>query len=259
MTYGLWLSAAGMQANEYRQDVGANNLANANTVGFKKDLAVLRERAVESCSAAGELTVSHPHSGELAGLSGGTFVAPTYHSFAEGAVTRTGNPLDAAVRGEGFFTVRVGSDVRYTRDGRFTLNADNELVMVAGGGRAKVLDENGGPIVLLPPSAGKPVIGPDGSVRQGQTVVGKLDLAEFDDRNTLRKVGTNLFQATGGRARSARHSNVLAGFVEQSTVDPVAGLATLIEVSRAYQLNANMVSLQDSTIGQAVSRVGRIG
>lgn len=256
MTYGLWLSAAGMQANEYRQDVMANNLANANTVGFKKDLAVLCERLVESRSAPGGLTFGHEL---LDGLSGGTFVAPTYHSFAQGPLARTGNDLDAAISGDGFFSVRVGNQVRYTRDGRFTLNADNELVMVAGDGRAKVLDEAGLPIVLLPPSAGKPQIGPDGSIRQGSTVVGELGLVEFDDRNVLRKVGANLFQATDGRSRPAQQSNVLAGFVEQSTVNPVDGLATMIEVSRAYQLNANMISLQDGTVGQAVSRVGRIG
>jgi flagellar basal body rod protein FlgG len=256
MTYGLWLSAAGMQANEYRQDVLANNLANANTVGFKHDLAMLRERTVQSRDAAGGPRFGHEL---LDNLSGGTFVAPTYHSFAEGPVTRTDKPLDVAIKGEGFFTVLVGNEVRYTRDGRFTINGANELVMVAGDGRARVLDEAGAPIALLPPPAGKPVIGPDGTIRQNNTVVGKLGLAEFADRNTLRKVGSNLFQATGGPPLSASTSNVLAGYVEDSTVNPVAGLATMIEVTRVYQLNATMISLQDATIGQAVSRVGRIG
>ncbi|HUU84333.1 MAG TPA: flagellar hook-basal body protein [Phycisphaerae bacterium] len=259
MTYGLWLSAAGMQANEYRQDVLANNLANANTVGFKQDLAVIRERAVEGAGPEGGSTVGDSLFGAMDGLSGGSFVAPTYHSFAQGPVTQTHNPLDAAIDGDGFFAVRVGDDLRYTRDGRFTTNADNELVMVANGGRAKVLDDAGAPIVLLPATAGRPRIAADGTIRQGTTVVGKLGLAEFDDRDNLRKVGANLFQATGGRVGPAQRSSVLAGHVEQSTVNPIGGLASMIEVSRAYQLNANMISLQDSTIGQAVSRVGRIG
>ena len=256
MTYGLWLSAAGMQANQYRQNVLANNLANADTVGFKKDLAVLSERTVESRTAAEAARFGH---GLLDDLSGGTFVAPTYHSFAAGPLTPTGNPLDVSIKGDGFFAVRVGAESRYTRDGRFTVNPDNELVMVAGDGRAKVLDEAGGPIVLLPASAGQPTIAADGTVRQGGTVVAKLGLVEFSDRDELRKVGGNLFQAPGGRPRPAVASSVMSGTVEQSNADPVAGLASLIEVSRAYELNARMISLQDQTIGQAVSQVGRIG
>ncbi|MHC4065825.1 MAG: flagellar hook-basal body protein [Planctomycetota bacterium] len=257
MTYGLWLSAAGMQVNQYRQNILANNLANANTVGFKKDLAVLSERLVESRTAA---AAGRYGSGVLDNISGGTFVAPTYHSFANGHPTPTGNPLDVAIDGEGFFTVRVGNETRYTRDGRLTVNSENELVMVSGGGRAKLLDDTGSPVTLLPTSVGgKPQVLSDGTVRQNGTVVGKLGVVEFADRNTLRKVGANLFQATAGRPQPAAASTVLAGTVEQSNADPVEGLATLIEVSRAYQLNAQMISLQDTTIGQAVSRVGRIG
>lgn len=256
MTYGLWLSAGGMQANEYRQSVLANNLANANTVGFKKDLAVMRERAVESRTAVDGGGFVHPL---LDGLSGGTFVAPTLHSFANGSLETTGNPLDATIDGEGFFTVRVGNDTRYTRDGRFTVNEKNELVMVAGNGRHKVLDQAGAPIVLLPASAGAARIESDGSVRQGRTVVARLGVAEFADRNELRKVGANLFRATGERPLPATRSKLVPGSVEQSNADPIMGLAEMIEVSRAYQLNAQMISLQDTMIGQAVSRVGRIG
>ncbi|MCP4247627.1 MAG: flagellar hook-basal body protein [bacterium] len=256
MTYGLWLSAGGMQANEYRQSILANNLANANTVGFKKDLAVMRERAVESRTGADAGRFGHPL---LDGLSGGTFVAPTIHSFANGSRENTGNPLDATIDGEGFFTVRVGDDTRYTRDGRFTVNTQNELVMAAGDGRQKVLDESGAPIVLLPASAGSARIAADGTVRQGDDVVARLGVAEFADRNDLRKVGANLFRATGDRPLPATRSTLVPGSVEQSNADPITGLAQMIEVSRAYQLNAQMISLQDTMIGQAVSRVGRIG
>jgi len=254
MTYGLWLSAAGMQVNQYRQNILANNLANTNTVGFKKDLAVLSERMVESLSGPDAGRFGH---GLLDGLPGGTFVRPTYHSFAEGARNVTGNPLDVAIDGDGFFAVRVGDQTRYTRDGRFTVNADHELVMVAGDGRAKVLDELGQPIVLLPGPA--PQIASDGTVQQGNVEVGKIGVVEVADRNTLRKVGAGLFQATGGRPLPVAQATVLPGTVEQSNADPIEGLTSLIEVARAYQLNAQMISLQDQTIGQAVSRVGRVG
>jgi len=258
MTYGLWLSAAGMQANEYRQAVLANNLANSHTVGFKKDLALLTERPVESRTSADGARFAHPI---LDNLSGGTFVAPTVHSFAAGPLTPTGNPLDVAIDGDGFLAVQVGGETRYTRDGRLTVNANNELVLVAGGGRACVLDQDGAPIVLsASPEASRPSVAADGTIRQGNAVVGKLGVVEFEDRNNLRKIGANLFQATGSEQPSpALSGKVMSGMVEQSNADPVEGLASLIEAARAYQLNATMVSLQDGMVGQAVSRVGRIG
>ena len=254
MSYGLWLSAAGLQANQYRQNIMANNMANVDTVGFKKDLAVIRERLVESRSGQGAMF----RNGLLDRLSGGTFVAPTYHSFAEGPLIQTGNALDVAIKGDGFFPVRIGGEVKYTRDGRFTINDKNELVMVANNGRAKVLGEGGAPIVLMP-NARRTEIGADGTVRQDGVAVDKIGVVEFADRNTLRKVGGNLFLATGAPGRPAQSSSLVNGAVEGSTVNPVAGLAEMIEVTRAYQLNAQMISLQDMTIGQAVSRVGRIG
>ena len=119
--------------------------------------------------------------------------------------------------------------------------------------------EDVAPIVLLPASAGAARIASDGSVRQGNTVVARLGVAEFADRNELRKVGANLFRATGQRPPSATRTTLVPGTVEQSNADPITGLAEMIEVSRAYQLNAQMISLQDTMIGQAVSRVGRIG
>jgi len=256
MTYGLWLSAAGMQANQYRQNTLANNLANVGTVGFKGDLTVLRERAVESLSGGADGLKFRNLL--LDNLSGGTFVAPTYHDFTTGALTPTGNPLDVAVHGDGFLAVRDGDAVRYTRDGRFTTNSRNELVLVAGGGRARVLDQAGAPITLLP-NGEPPRVAADGTVRQGDAVAGTIGLHEFSDRNTLRKVGANLFEATAGGAQPARNSTLLAGTVERSTVDPIASLTGLIDASRAFQLNANMISMQDTTMGQAVSRVGRMG
>ncbi len=254
MTYGLWLSAAGLQANQYRQDVMANNMANLDTVGFKEDLAVMRERLVES-RGGGDRRFGHAL---YDGLSGGTFVAPTYHNFTAGPLMPSENPLDVAVRGDGFFAVQVDGQVRYTRDGRFTTNRDNELVMVANDGRARVLDESGVPVVLLP-TAKRTEIAADGTVRQDGAVVGKIAVTEFADRNTLRKVGGNLFQATGAPGYPAQNSQLVSGALEGSTVDPVMSLTDMIEVTRAFQLNAQMISLQDMTIGQAVSRVGRIG
>ena len=142
MIYGLWLSAAGLQVNEYRQAVTANNLANVETTGFKEDLAVFSSRSVESQSGSQTLDLAHPILDEL---SGGTFVKPTYTSFEDGALQETGDPLDVAIRGEGFFVVQAGGREYLTRDGGFVLGLDGRLINARG---QAVLDADGEPILI---------------------------------------------------------------------------------------------------------------
>ncbi len=255
MTYGLWLSTAGLQVNEYRQDVMANNLANADTTGFKHDLAVIHERMVESRSGAGNRAFAHPL---LDRLTGGVWVKPTVYTFEQGALESTDRPLDVAIYGEGFFTVRDGDQTRFTRDGRFTLNRDGELVMVAGRGRFRVLSDVGEPILLDTGHPGGITISSDGTIGQGAGQIAKLGVVDFADRSQLSKAGENVYRNHGAPGTPSS-SEVRSGYLERSTADPIRGLAAMIEVSRAYQLNANLISLQDQTIGQAVGRVGRIG
>lgn len=253
MSYGLWLSTAGMQVNEYRQTVMANNLANTNTTGFKQDFAVFMERAVESV-ASGKHRFSHD---VLDGLSGGTFVRPTVHTFAQGDLDQTDNPLDVAIFGKGFLSVQDGEDTKFTRDGRMTINGKGELVLAAGGGRLRVLDDQGQPIRVDLDAGESFRITPDGQFWQGDDSIAKLGVAEFEDRTQLVKIGGNLYSNYGSKLKSST-SELRAGYVEQSTANPMSGLAEMIETSRAYQLNANLISLQDTTIGQAVNTVGRI-
>jgi flagellar basal body rod protein FlgG len=250
---GRWLSTGGLQVNQYRQQLIANNIANSETAGFKHDLAVIHERPMESRTAADGASFGHEL---LDRLSGGTWVRPTYHSFQQGPLEPTGRGLDAAIQGDGFFTIRDAQGTRYTRDGRFVMNAAGELARAAGDGNAKVLDDAGQPIVI-DPKGEEVVIDGNGTVRQGRTVVARLGLAEFADRNVLRKIGNNLFEAGGARPLTAGNTVVQGGFVEGSTQDPLKGLVEMIEVTRAHEMNARMITLQDQTIGQAANTVGR--
>lgn len=255
MSYGLWLSAGGMQVNEYRQAVMANNLANVDTAGFKRNLSVVQERRMESESNPAMGAFSN---GMLDSLTGGPWSRPTYTSFAQGGLEETGRNLDVALSGEGFLTVSDGTNTRYTRDGRMTLDIDGTLKMVAGDGRYAVLDTAGQPIVL-DRTQGEPTIGLDGSISQNNEKVAQIGLTDFEDPNTLRKSGNDLFEDTGASQQTASTAQVHSGFIERSTVDSVTGLVDMIEVSRAYELNAKLLSLQDQTLGAAVTRVGRIG
>jgi flagellar basal-body rod protein FlgG len=255
MTYGLWLSTAGLQINEYRQSVMANNLANADTVGFKHDLAVIQERRVQSESEPADGEYAHRL---LDNLTGGAFVRPTIHTFEQGDLEASSNPFDLAIYGEGFFSVSDGQDVRYTRDGRFMVNKDQELVMVAGNGRHRVLDDSGAPIRLPELGGRKLSISGRGAIYADNEEIARIGLVGFDDPSQLSKVGGGLYQHDGLQARPGT-GVIKSKYLEKSTFNPIDGLAKMIEVSRAYELNARMISLQDFTIGQAVSTVGRIG
>lgn len=251
-SYGLWLSAAGMKVNDHRQALLANNLANANTTGFKQDLAAITLRTIESRASAGGARFAHP---VLDGLAGGLNVRQSYHDFSQGPIEQTGRPLDVAIEGDGFFVVSNGDETRYTRDGQFAVNRDGELVLAAGDGRWRVLDESGSRIVL-DRTAGPMVVSDDGTIRQGNAVLAKLSLMDTDDKQSLRKIGGNLFDA-GDTKMSPVKVRVAAESREESNVDVMRGLATMIEATRAYEMNARMIQLQDRMTEQAVSAVGR--
>jgi flagellar basal body rod protein FlgG len=249
--YGIYQSAAGLQVNQYRQEILANNLANAETTGFKHDLAVVRERPVASQEDRADPMSTHPIYDRL---TGGSLVAPTYTLFTQGPIEHTGNNLDVAISGDGFFTVQDGDAVRYTRDGRFMLNADGELVTA---GNHKVLSEAGQPIVIPSTAAKQLEITPAGELRAGSVVFGKLGLVDFEDKRQLRKIGRNLLAATDTEPTPVK-ATLRPQCVEGSTVDPMTTMVEMIEASRAYQMNATLVGLADSTLGRAVNDIARI-
>jgi flagellar basal-body rod protein FlgG len=253
-SYGMWLSAAGMKVNEHRQNVLANNMGNANTTGFKQDIAVVRERRVESQAGPGGFRFAHP---VLDGLSGGVNVRPSHHDLGQGPVERTNRPLDAAIVGEGFFAVDDGVATRYTRNGSFAINSVGELVSTAGDGRWRVLDESGG-VVTVDPSAGAVEITDGGAIRQGGETIARIALSAPDRPDALRKVGETMFEADAAATMRPANGQVTAGSLENSNFDVMRGLASMIEVTRAYQLNATMIQLQDEVTSRAVSTVGRL-
>lgn len=252
MVYGIYSSAAGLLANQYRQEVLANNLANVSTAGFKQDLTVIRERQPASRERPADSAWSDS---SLTGLTGHVLVAPTTTSFEPGAIEVTGNPLDAAIAGDGFFRVRAGGMDRYTRDGRFTLNSSGTLVTVNG--QAEVLDEGGQPIKVPAGLTGRVRIEANGEVRAGDSSFGRVSVVEFDDRSLLRKTGGNLLESLGAKATRVEPS-LQPGALEASNVDPTRAMVSMIEVTRAYQMNATLLGLADQTLGRAVNDIARV-
>jgi flagellar basal body rod protein FlgG len=237
-------------AQDYRQSVLANNLANVDTPGFKPDRVAFVERLNASMARG---TARH---GLLEPMTGGVFEAPVYTDFTQGGLVATGAPLDVALEGDGFLAVQTADGVRYTRDGRMLMDKDGGLVHAGSGGR--VLDSSGRPLVLSPGRAGRVSIDETGLIRQAGETIGRLGIVGFEDRSGLEKEGRNLFAA--GTARPGPSGGVVRqGYTEASGAEPVEGLVEMIAASRAYQMNATLISLQDESLGRVVNELGRIG
>lgn len=252
MNYGLWLSAMGLQVNEHRQAVIANNLANLNTAGFKRDLAVFQERQLESQAALGGAAFRHDL---LDGLTGGTWLNPTVTEFTQGPL-EDGGPLDLAIDGDGFFAIQIEQETRYTRDGRFTLSESGELVTAAGG--HAVLDDAGQPIHVGKVATQRIGVGAGGEITIGNQSVATLGLIDFEDRSLLAKAGENTFDGRHAKPIEA-NGQVRQGHTEASTVEPTTELVSMIEAARAYEMNAMLISYQDGMVSRVVSDVGRVG
>ncbi len=252
MVYGLWQSAAGLQTQEYRQAVIANNLANVDTPGFKPDRVTFQERL---SAAVAQPSLKAGHS-VLDRLTGGLFEAPVYTDFSNASFEPSQGPLDLAIDGDGFFTLRTREGLRYTRDGRMMMDANGNLVHAATG--AAVIDGRGVPIGLDRDSRDPIEINGLGQLRQGENDAGRLAIVDFADRQALQKIGQNLFSADGVPQIEATGS-VRQGMIEDSSVEPMTALVEMIEVTRTYEMNARMLSIQDETLGRVVNELGRIG
>ncbi len=260
MNYGLYLSASGVLTNLYRQDVFANNLANAQTAGFKRDLASLMQRSPEVTED--ELGMDL-RSDLLDKLGGGALAGPQRIGFDQGPLRTTDRPLDIALEGEGFFTVALRnpstgrSEIRLTRDGSFSLNTQGTLVTASGG--RPVLDDRDQPIQLR---TDVPVqVSQTGDIVQGDEIVARLGIAMVD-RTRLTKQGENLFAWTGSDPRTSRQTPpqtlVRQGFSEMSNVDPVRALLDVVNATKAVSSNGNLIRYHDLLMDRAVNTLGRV-
>ncbi|MDX2198357.1 MAG: flagellar hook-basal body protein [Phycisphaerae bacterium] len=250
MIYGLYQSAAGMMVNEYKQDVLSNNMANADTIGFKRDLTVFAERIPAAMARLRE--------GEtpdiLSALTGGVWLGQTATDFSEGPHQFTDNPLDAALDGPGFFAV-AGPDgePQFTRDGRFMVNVAGQLVSANDG--APALGIGGGPI-FANPQGGRVEFDQFGRVLQKNNVIGQLWLADFADYSRLQKAGDQRFAAVGMEPGAAS-ARLQPRYIEGSSVQAVPNLTEMMLSSRAYQLNARMIQIQDESAARMIGFVAR--
>jgi flagellar basal-body rod protein FlgG len=254
MNYGLYLSATGVLANTYRQDVIANNLANSETVGFKRHFANFQQRPVES-QEEGRPDLSDPM---LDNLGGGFLVSPSQVDLSQGEFDPTGNNLDAAIFGKGFFAVENHGKTQLTRAGSFVLNKDGELILSNAEGQ-RVLDQDGQPIKLPGLIASRLQIGKDGQITHDGKAVARLGVFDVPDPSKLVKTGGTLFEYPNlAMSMTPSDSELRSEVVERSNVDPTTELTQLMETQRQLEANANMIRYQDQSLSRLVTDVGKI-
>jgi flagellar basal-body rod protein FlgF len=227
---------------EREMDITANNLANVNTVGFKFESMISNEDPA---------TMPTPNQPPTAvKFVAGVAVA---RDFTEGSLTQTGSPLDLAIEGRGFFQVNTPSGPRYTRDGRFQMDASGTIVDQDGD------QVDGGGAIVLDPKKGPVTISANGVVSQSGENVGKISLYNFDSLSALSKDGNNQYRNDSNLTPTASTSaNMRQGFLEQSNVEPVRQITRLIEINRAYDAMNSMLSSTSDLSTSAVQRLGAV-
>lgn len=234
MDAASYIAAAGMKANLRAMDTIANNLANADTPGFKSDSPFYRE-----------LLQAH---GDLAGST----VAGLVTDFRSGSIEITENPLDFAINGEGFFTVRTPAGVGYTRNGSFSIGIGGELVTQDG---FPVLDDQGQtiPIALNPQQPNELMVSPAGDVFVDDTRLARLNLVSFTDLNQLEKLGDQVF-TTNQVEQPVVNGNIQQGAIESSNANVMKAMIEMVELQRMYEMNSKTVQSVMNNINQNAIR-----
>ena len=238
MLLRLQNSFASMTRIGQEQERTANNLANANTVGFKRDrtfVAAFNERLDnEGAPQSDRMTT------QWADMEMGTFEA-------------TGNPLDAALRSDGFFVVADENGAeRYTRAGRMTPDADGILRDPTG---RMIMGENGP--IAIPPAGGAITISPNGDVRSGDQLVGKLRVVTFENPMQLERADGATFMAPNQQAIDLDDPNVMQGYIETSNVDVIGAMTEMIQHFRLFETQQKMLQTTDQVLAGVTRDLGR--
>jgi flagellar basal-body rod protein FlgG len=251
----LRTAATGMAAQQLNVEVISNNIANMNTVGYKKQRAEFEDLLYQNVERAGAQTSD---SGTIAPtgiqLGAGVKAGSVYRISTQGSPTQTGNKLDLAISGKGYFQVQLPSgETAYTRAGNLSVNATGQIVTQDG---YTII-----PSITIPTNATDISISSTGQVQvtlpgtTTTTLVGQLQLASFFNEGGLEATGGNLFLETGasgpatvGQPTVNGLGSLMQGYTESSNVDPVTEISSLIVAQRAYEMNSKVITTADQML-----------
>ena len=261
MVRGLYTAWTGMANEQKRLDVIANNMANADTTGYKK-------QGVTSQSFDDELTIRiHDNNSyttvnrRIGNMNLGVKIGETYHDFSQGSLRETGNTYDLALSGDGYFTIQTTNkqgvtSTKYTRDGSFTVNTDGYLVTKDGD---YVLDTNGRRIQIPgAQTATNVAFDQNGNVIVNGQTVAVLGIASFANPQGLLLYGENMYEATEAAGLRASTAVVNQGYLEMSNTNVIEEMVDMITITRAYEAGQKMIQTVDNTLQKAVNEIGRV-
>ena len=255
MDKALRIAATGMRAQQLNIDTIANNLANVNTTGFKKNQVEFQDLLYQTIRPAGSATARGLQTPTEIQVGCGTKPISTAKAFTQGSVTATENPLDLAIEGDGFFQLRMpDGSIAYTRDGSFKISNDGVIVNADG----YVLE----PEISIPPDTESIMISRDGLVMvtmagsNEQQELGQIELARFINPSGLKSIGRNLLKQTPasgepivGNPELEGFGAVAQGFLENSNVEVVSEMVNMITAQRAYEINSKTIKTADDMMG----------
>lgn len=254
MERALWVAKTGLDAQQTRMAVVSNNLANVSTTGFKRERAVFESLLYQNVKQTGAQSTENTQMPTGLNLGTGVRVVATEKEHAQGNMMQTGNAMDIAVQGRGFFQVTMpDGTLGYSRDGSFQVDSSGQ--MVTSNGYALQ------PGITIPSNVLSVTIGNDGTVsvvEQGNTTptqIGSIQLADFVNPAGLQPIGNNLFKETGssgspqtGTPGLTGYGSLQQGALESSNVNVVEELVNMIETQRAYEMNSKAISTTDSML-----------
>lgn len=232
-----YISLSRQMVMHHQMDVIANNLANMTTPGFKSERATFAEQ-LQSVTADEELSFVQNRA--------------VLRDPSPGVLERTGNPLDVAINGKGYFTVQTPQGIKYTRDGSWQLDAEGTIVTTDG---FPILSDSDQPIVLGDDQLGAIVIGRDGSISTSKgSTLGRLKVVMFEDDRALRSDSGNLLTSDGTEAipKPVENPQISQGMIENSNVVPITEMTNMIDISRGYQSIQKMLETEHELQRKAI-------
>lgn len=257
MVKGLYTAYTGLKNEQNRMDVMANNLANASTVGFKKEGAT--SQAFDDVLAYKLKDTSEAPNipRKIGTMTLGVKIGENYTDYSQGSFRITDNTYDMALSGDGFFTIEFTNkagetSTMYTRAGSFTLTEEGYLVTKDGD---YVLGTNGR-IQLDTLQASR--ISSDGTIYQNDRAVAQIRLTDFEDYNYLEKYGETYYRPVEGAQIQEANAQVNSGYLEMSNVQVVSEMVNLINITRAYESNQKIVQTYDASLEIAANQLGKL-
>ena len=260
MVRALYTAWTGLRNEEKRMDVVTNNMANANTTGYKKVDVTAQSFDRQLAVKINDVTEGVDVVRGIGGVTLGVKIGETYYDMSQGNFRETGNVYNFALAGNGFFTIsttdKSGTEhIRYTRDGDFTVTKDGYLVTKDGD---YVLGEGGNRIQIPNANTEQISVNELGEIYSGDNYVSTLQIVDFESYEFLSSYGENMYEAVEGAEIINADVKVHQGYLEMSNVNMVTEMVDMIAITRAYETNQKMIQTIDNILDKAANEVGRV-